>query len=149
MYGLFLLLHSYNRWLVLVALIGALYMAWTGWRGNRQWGSNDMRVGRFLVVVATLQFLFGLVLYVLPSGLAQAALSNMRVAMETRELRVFGFEHPLQMVIAVGVIHLGWSRSRKAVENARKFRWAAVCYTLAAFIILTGIPWWRPLLRGL
>jgi hypothetical protein len=92
---------------------------------------------------------YGLLLYFEPLGIAQAAARDMGTAMRVRELRFFGLEHPLQMVIALTLVHLGRARSRKAAELALKYRWALVCFTLAALLIVIAIPWWRPLLRPL
>jgi len=147
MYRLALLFHSYTRWLVLIAMVWALFYAWRGWLGNRPWTRVDRRAGLLFTVITSMQFVLGLLLYVYPSGLARTALRNLGAAMEIRELRFFGIEHPLQMVIAIGLVHLGSARSRKARAPLAQHRWAVLCYTLAALAILTAIPWWRPLLR--
>jgi hypothetical protein len=147
MYNIALLLHSYTRWLVLVALLFALYRSWSGWLRKREWTIWDSRAGLFFAILITVQFGFGVLLYFQPTGLAQAAARDFSAAMGVRELRFFGLEHPLQMTIALGLAHLGWARARKSVETRKKFRWAVICYTLAALAILIAIPWWRPLLR--
>lgn len=147
MYNIALLLHSYTRWLVLVALLFALYRAWSGWLRQREWTIWDRRAGLFFAVLITVQFFFGVLLYFQPAGLAQAAVRDFGAAMQVRELRFFGLEHPLQMTIALGLAHMRWARSRKSPETRKKFRWAVICYTLAALAILIAIPWWRPLLR--
>jgi hypothetical protein len=149
MYNILLMLHNTTRWLVLIALLWILYRAWSGWLRKREWSTWDTRAGMICAAVLSIQFVFGLLLYVQPTGLAQAAMRDFSAAMKVRELRFFGLEHPLQMIIAIGLVHLGSARARKAVENAKKYRWALICYTLAAIAILIAIPWWRPLLRGL
>lgn len=147
MYGIAVLLHSYTRWLVLLAMVWALYRAWSGLILRRQWTEVDRRAGWLFATVISVQLLLGLTLFFYPGGLAQAALRNMAVAMKNRELRFFGLEHPLQMVIAVGLVHLGSARSRKATSSAVKYRWAVICYTLATLAIVIAIPWWRPFFR--
>jgi hypothetical protein len=147
MYTIALFLHSYTRWLVLIAMVWALYRAWSGWLRRREWTIWDDRAAMFFAIAITVQFVFGLLLYFQPTGLAQAAARDFSTAMQVRELRFFGLEHPLQMMIALGLAHMGWTRARKAPDSRRKFRWAVICFTLATLLILTAVPWWRPLFR--
>jgi mono/diheme cytochrome c family protein len=72
----------------------------------------------------------------------------MGASMRVRELRFFGLEHPLQMFIAIGLVHMGQARARKAATDRGRFRWAAGAFTVATLLILTAIPWWRPLVRN-
>lgn len=148
MYITVLTLHSYLRWLVLVAMLYALVRAWWGLVRKREWTKADDTAALAFTRLISLQFILGIILYLLPAGLAQVAWQNFGVAMGVRELRFFGLEHPLQMIIAVTIVHLGSTRAQKAQPFARQFRWAAICFTIAALLILTAIPWWRPLIRG-
>lgn len=146
-YELSLLLHSYTRWLIIVAMIGALGLSWWGLLRNREWGKWEARFAAAFAILVSIQFVWGVLLYFTPDGLAQAALRDMGASMKVRELRFFGLEHPLQMFIAIGLVHMGWARSRKAPLSKAKFRWAAGAFTTATLLILLAIPWWRPLAR--
>jgi mono/diheme cytochrome c family protein len=148
LYNLFLLLHSYTRWLVVVAMLWALWQAWNGLIRKRAWTKWDNRAGLFFATIMSVQFFVGLVVYLQPEGLAQAGVRDLAAAMKVRELRFFSVEHPLQMFIALFLAHLGRARSRKATAPPLKHRWATVCYTLATVAILLAIPWWRPLVRA-
>jgi mono/diheme cytochrome c family protein len=147
LYEISLLLHSYTRWLVVIAMIGALGLAWWGILRRRDWTAWDARFSAAFAILVTVQFVWGVLLYLVPDGIAQAALRDMGASMRVRELRFFGLEHPLQMVIALTLVHLGWTRSRKAPAAKTKFRWTAATYTVATLLILSAIPWWRPLVR--
>ena len=149
MYSTLLLLHSYTRWLVLIMMVYALGRAWWGFIRKRTWTKDDTIAALGFTWITSLQFVLGLALFLIPGGIARAAWQNFSVAMTVYELRFFGFEHPLQMVIALAVVHLGSARARKAQPAQRQFRWATICFTIAAILILTMIPWWRPLLRGI
>ncbi|MDJ0755440.1 MAG: cytochrome c [Ardenticatenaceae bacterium] len=149
MYNVTLLLHSYTRWLVILAMVWALGWIWWGRATHREWGKWEDRAGFFFAMAFSLQFVLGVILYFLPAGLAQAAVRDFGEAMGVRELRFFGLEHPLQMIIALGLSHLGWARSRKAVMAKVKYRWAITCYLLATILVLSAIPWWRPLFRSI
>lgn len=146
-YELSLLLHNYTRWLIVVVMISALILVWWGVLRQRAWGRWEARLTAAFAILVSIQFLWGVLLYFVPEGIAQAALRDMGASMRVRELRFFGLEHPLQMLIAIGLIHLGWARSRKAPLSRSKFRWTAGTFTLATLLILSAIPWWRPFTR--
>ncbi|MFN8457384.1 MAG: hypothetical protein U0401_22455 [Anaerolineae bacterium] len=148
MYITVLTLHSYIRWLVLAVMLYALIRAWWGLICKREWTKADDRAALAFTMIISVQFILGVILYLLPVGLAQVARQNFSAAMKVPELRFFGLEHPLQMIIALTVVHLGSARARKAHPSARQFRWAATCFTIATLLILSAVPWWRPLFRG-
>jgi mono/diheme cytochrome c family protein len=149
LYEISLLLHSYTRWLIFIAMTGALFLAWRGVIRPRPWGLWERRFAAAFAILVSIQFVWGLALYVVPDGIAQAALRDMGASMRVRELRFFGLEHPLQMAVAIGLVHMGWARSRKAPQDKTKFRWAAGAFTVSTVLILIAIPWWRPAARPL
>jgi hypothetical protein len=149
MYGLLLFLHSITRWLVVVAMVVALVQVGSGALHRRSWSVHDAQAGSWFAHLTSLQFVLGMLLFVFPYGLAQAALRNPSAALATTELWFFGIVHPLLMSLAVGLAHLGRARARTATLDAARFRWALGCSSAAALLMLIAIPWWRPLLRGL
>lgn len=148
MYELMLVLHSYTRWLVLIAMILATSSVWWGRLTNQAWSKWHARFGLAFSMLFTIQFIWGAILYFLPNGLVQIAWQDISAAMDVRELRFFSVEHGFQMVIALGIVHMGKTRARKAELDKTKYRWAIGAYTLATILILTAIPWWRPQFRS-
>lgn len=151
MYPIILILHSYTRWLVLAAVFYGLYLAWKGFLSKGEWTKTNDVSALVFVWAITIQFVLGITLYFYPLGLAQTALQIMGQdfdsAMKVRDLRFFGMEHPLQMVIALIISHVGSARARKVRPAVKQFRWAVISFTLVAILVLSAIPWWRPLLR--
>ncbi|MBL8098265.1 MAG: hypothetical protein JNK81_03740 [Anaerolineales bacterium] len=151
MYEITLFLHSHARWMVLIVSFYTLFIVWRGFLQKREWTETETLASRLFVWMFTLQFILGVILFFIPSGLAQTAIKIMGqdfgTAMQNRDIRFFGMEHPLQMTIAMAIVHIGASRARKVTPSARQFRWAVICFTLGLLLILAGIPWWRPLLR--
>ena len=139
--------HSYNRWLVILAGVLALYTSYRGWLGARAWGRPEMLTTRAFRGLLDLQVLLGLVLYAL-SPIVRVALGDMGAAMGVRELRFFSVEHITGMVLALGLLHVASARVKRAATDAAKLRRAAIWQTLAALTILVSIPWWRPLVRS-
>jgi len=144
-----LLLHSYLRWIVVIVMLYAVVRMWWGLIGKREWSAQDGMIARVFAMLVSVQLIIGLVLYALPAGLAAVARQDIGAAMGVTELRFALVEHPLMMIIAIALVHIGSSRARKADGSARKFRLAAIFFTIATLLIFASIPWWQPLFRGL
>jgi uncharacterized membrane protein YozB (DUF420 family) len=147
LYTIVLSLHNLVRWVVVILAILALVRAYLGWLGNRPWTEQDRRVGSFFTMSMDIQLLLGLLLYFFLSPLTQQVLQDFAAAMSNSGLRFFGLEHVFYMIVAVILAHLGNVFSRRAKTDSSKHRTAAIFFTLAAVVILIGIPWSRPLIR--
>jgi len=55
--------------------------------------------------------------------------------------------HTMLMFLAVICAHFGGALSRKGRTDLMRYRGAAIAYTISLLLMLSGIPWWRPLLR--
>lgn len=153
-YGFVLLVHSYLRWAILVAAILVLARAFTGKSRGREWTEKDERGHAALVGLTNVQFLLGLLLYLVLSPITSAFFSGMPGSMKDSVLRFFGVEHVLAMLASIALLHIGRARSKRASTGSQRhsvvWRW-----TLASSVLLlAGIPWpflksGRPLLRGL
>lgn len=109
------------------------------------WSSLDESIHKSLVRVADLQFLLGLLLYVLFSPIVRSALADPRAAMKSSALRFFFVEHITAMVIALAVLHVGAGRVRKTDEHRVKQRRMLVTSLLFCLCVTIGIPWpFRP-----
>lgn len=148
MYPVFLTLHNLVRWLALIAMLYALIRAWRGYLGKHDWTQADNTAALAFALALTLQAVFGVFLYFTPEGLAQSALQNFGASMKSADLRFFALEHPLQMTIAQALTYWGVWQTRKATSSAILFRHAVIFFSIAALLILVGVPWSRPLWRG-
>jgi hypothetical protein len=147
MYLITLALHNFTRWIVLALGAWALYRAYSGWFGKREWTPTDRKAGMFFSIAMDVQLLIGLVLYAVLSPVTQAAFANFGAAMRDQELRFFAVEHLATMIVALVLVHIGSVVSRKAPTAVAQHRRAAIWFTLAMLAVLFAIPWWRPLLR--
>jgi hypothetical protein len=153
MYSAFLGIHSYVRWVVVVAGLIVLVRAITGLTSRRDWGSGDGVSIRVFSIALDIQFLIGLLLYVWLSPFIRDAWADMGATMRNAPLRFFAVEHLTGMFIGTALAHVGTSKIGKAVDAAQKHKLAAVFIGLAMVVILLSIPWpgtpgGRPLLRG-
>jgi hypothetical protein len=149
MYTVVLALHNLFRWLVLALGIWALLRAYLGWARSAAWSSIDRRAGLLFTIAFDIQFLLGLLLYFAFSALSRAALADFSGAMASAGLRFFALDHPLMMLVAVILAHIGSVLSRKAPEDRARHRRAAIFYTLSLAAVLLAVPWSRPLLPWL
>jgi hypothetical protein len=148
MYSAVLLLHSWVRWLVLLAGIVALLRAIGG---GKAWTGADDRATLIFTIAIDVQLLLGLLLYVFLSPTISLAFQNMKAAMATTAIRFFVVEHAVGMVLAVAAAHVGRVRVRKAAPDAKRVT-AAIFTAVALLLIVLAMPWpglpyGRPLLR--
>lgn len=139
------LLHSHNliRWILLILLIFVLFRAWTGWLGKGSYQKIDKITGGILVGFTHLQLIVGLLLYFVYSQITQAAFQDMGAAMKDPNLRFYAVEHILTMIIAVVLIQLGRTFSKKAATDVEKHKKVAVYTTIALLLILSRMPNWN------
>lgn len=148
MYTFVLATHNIMRWLVLVVGLIAIVMAFVGWFGKKEWRNADDKVGLAYTILMDVNLLLGLLLYIFLSPITKAAFADFGTAMGVSELRFFAVEHILGMVVAVILAHVGRALSKKATESAKKYRAAAIWYTISILVILAMIPWDRPFFRS-
>ena len=147
LYAHLLATHNIVRWLVLISGVLAVAMVLPGWSGTKPMVPAVRRWGALFVVALDLQFLLGLILYLVVSPITRLAFQNMAAAMKDHEMRFFTVEHTTYMLIAIIAAHVGSALARRGRTEARKYRGATIGYTISLLVILAGIPWWRPMLR--
>jgi len=147
-FGLVLGVHSVVRWLVIGLGVGAAARAWLGKAAGRPWTPADSRIGRMFAACLDLQVLIGLVLNGLFSPTVAAGMTNMAIAARSTAYRFWLFEHPVMMIVALALAHVGLAKARRA-HGALAHRHAALYFTLALVIVLAAIPWpFLPFGRG-
>ena len=134
-------LHSITRWAVVIFLLLAVGLALRGWLGKGAWTDTHKRINLGLVISYDLQYLIGMYLYVFLSYIPWSAFQDMGKAMKDRQLRFFVLEHPFMMTVALILIHVGQVKSKKAEEDGRRHKLAAIFFLIAALCVLASIPW--------
>ncbi|WP_339737358.1 hypothetical protein [uncultured Sunxiuqinia sp.] len=143
MYTGFLHLHNTLRWLVLVVALITLLKYFMSWFSHKRWEKSDNILGIVFTAVMDVQLLVGLALYFFISPITKAAFQNIGAAMKNPELRFYLVEHFLMMLVAVVLVHIGRSKSKKATSPRKKFGAALVYFAIAYILLLVGIPWGR------
>ncbi|MFM7154519.1 MAG: hypothetical protein ACKOZV_10390, partial [Bacteroidota bacterium] len=130
-------LHSYNRYLILAALVYVLYRSWTGWKGNRAFEKGDNTASVALLGLAHLQLVLGLVQYFGFS--AYVNFSDMAATMKNPITRYFSVEHITIMILAIAAVQVGRTLSKKAADDTEKHKKLAIWTTIAAVLVVVGL----------
>jgi len=131
MYQILKSAHSGWRYIVFILLFIAVIKALSGWLGNKTYTESDRKLNVFTLISAHIQLLIGLVLYFL-SPLTKLPMSDAIG-------RYFKAEHTSMMIIAIILITVGNSKSKKLTEAVAKHRTIAVFFGLGLIIIIVSI----------
>jgi hypothetical protein len=127
-----ILLHAHSglRYVVLALLLAAIFTAYSNWQKGTP---GDSKVYLFALIATHTQLLIGLVLYFMSPKV------NFDLIKE-KVFRFYTIEHVFMMVIAIVLITIGRSRSKK-LAGADKHRTVLYFYAMGLIIILAAIPW--------
>jgi hypothetical protein len=152
MYAALLIVHSWLRWVVLVLALVSLLRAVQGFRGGRDFGASDERVGKLFLMSVDIQLLLGLILYAFLSPVTHGAFADFGAAMKDRVMRFWAVEHSSLMLLAVVVAHVGRVRGKKLGAAAARHKTTLITVGVFLLLVLLAFPWpglaqARPLLR--
>lgn len=134
--------HSYIRWLVLLA--GILAMVLPVLSNNSSVSKKDKLPALFFMIMCDIQLLLGSLLYFKYSGYGISAFNNgVGAVMKNAELRKIAVEHVVLMLIALVLVHIGYSKVKKVMEFDKLKRTSLIYFGIALVLILAGIPWNR------
>lgn len=136
MYEIIQKAHSGVAYLALLFLLIAVLNAFMGLASKKQFLPKDRKISLFGMIACHLQLLLGLVLYVV-SPMGMAALGEMSNA----QLRLTSLEHPLVNILAIALITIGWSKHKKEITDAGKFKKIAFLYAAGLLFLISRIPW--------
>jgi hypothetical protein len=151
MYTTILALHSWIRWIALIAGVGATIMTMRDSSGVAGASRVD-RWGFALVTALDVQLLLGLILYLVVSPNMVAIRANFGAAMRDPVARFWAVEHITSMLVAVILVHVGRVLGRKSTSPESKRMKLFVCFGIATLLMILSIPWpglraGRPLFR--
>jgi len=135
MYNGLLHAHSGLRWVVLILLLAAIFNAFSK-KKSGVWTAKDKKISLFAMIFVHVQLLIGLVLYFI-----SPKVSFTEGFMKDDLLRFYTIEHVLLMVVAIALITVGYSKSKKSATDANKFGAVARFYLVGLILILGSIPW--------
>lgn len=126
--------HSGLRWVVLVLLIAAVAVAVSKWQGRSGYTDGNRKLYLFTLIAVHTQLIIGLILYVISPKVNFSLISE-------KLYRFYTVEHTTGMLIAIVLITIGYSRSKRAADAITKQRLVGIFYGIGLLLILASIPW--------
>lgn len=138
--ALLLNVHSILRWIILVLILVAIFRSFGA--GSKPFTKGHKQNGLFLMIACDIMLLIGLYQW-FTGGYGLKAIQNngMGGVMKDGVMRFFAIEHLLMMLIAIILVHIGYSFSKKNISNAKKHTKTSLFYILAFLIMLAAVPW--------
>lgn len=136
-------LHNFLRWVILLLLIIAIVRHLTGMTGKKPFTNGDKKTGLFLMIVANVQFVLGLIQWFIGDW-GYKILKNsegMGEVMKIPERRFWVIEHPIGMLIAIALISIGRGVAKKNLPDANKHKRAFWLFLIALILIIATVPW--------
>jgi hypothetical protein len=125
--------HSGLRWVAIILLLLAIVNAFT----SKTFEKKHKMINLFTMITLHTQLIIGLIQYFITSGKVKFFDGWMKEA----AYRFYGMEHLLGMLIAIVLITVGYSKSKRGATDAEKFKSIKVFYLIGFILILASIPW--------
>ncbi|WP_020601459.1 hypothetical protein [Spirosoma spitsbergense] len=126
--------HSGLRWVALVLLVAAVVTAIGKWQGRGGYTDGNRKLYLFTLISVHTQLLLGIVLLFISPKVNFGMMSE-------KLYRFYSVEHTTGMLIAIILITIGYSRSKRASDATAKQRLVATFYGIGLLLILASIPW--------
>ena len=149
-------LHNIFRWVILIFAVIVIVQSMSGMGSNKNFTKGHKRNALLLMISMDIQLLLGLFLYFAGAwGLKNIQNQGFGNVMKDSVSRFWAVEHLLGMLIALILIHIGYSATKKMIPDVAKFKKLFWCTLIALIAILISIPWpfremiGRPLFPGM
>ncbi len=129
--------HSGIRWILLVALLYAIFNAYSKWKSGATFTDGDRKASLAAFISSHIQLLLGLGLYMMSPKVHAIGESVMKEPIA----RFFAVEHLAMMIIGIILISVGHIKAKKATDDTQKFKTTFIFFTIGLLVILSRIPW--------
>lgn len=140
MYQTLTFYHSIFRWLVLISLVYAIFLAYRGYKTGKEFSKADNAVRHWTATIAHIQLILGILLYS-QSPMVSYFWKHFSVAIRNLDAAFFGLIHIALMLIAIVVITIGSALAKRKPESNQKFKTMLIWFGAALLIIFIAIPW--------
>ena len=140
MYPVLLLIHSWLRWLVLLALVARLGRALAARVQGSPYVDLDRRLSLVLMILVDIQLTLGLLLWAVSPTIRQA-FADPGAAMKNSAVRLLFVEHPITMIAAVVLVHVAHVIGKRATAERPPHGRVLLFTLLALVLMLSRIPW--------
>jgi hypothetical protein len=140
-YATILLFHNLNRWAVLIFGLYAITKSILGLVKKREYTHSESTAHALFVGFCHLQLLLGFVLYMISPKVDAALANGFGAAMKDSYSRLIVVEHITVNVIAIALIQIGRTLSKKAEDSMAKHKKSLIFFSIGLLLILSRIPW--------
>lgn len=126
--------HSGLRWVVLILLTAAVVVAVGKWQGRSGYTDSNRKLYLFTMIAVHTQLVIGLILYVISPKVNFSMIGD-------KLYRFYTVEHTIGMLIAIVLVTVGYSLSKRATDAVKKQRLIGIFYGIGLLLILASIPW--------
>ena len=118
-------IHSWTRWLVLLALVAGMVVGLQRYRGKSEWSPHYYQL---MVMVVDVQVAIGVAIWVFYDGWKRGFF--------------FSILHPVSMLLALTVAHVAFVIAKKRTE-VRSWLLMGAASIVSLVLIVGAIPWDR------
>lgn len=143
-YSILVSAHSGFRWLILIMLLISIVLSFSKGFLTNSVTKSSRPIYLIALIFSHLQLILGIILYFISPKVIFSATS-----MKEKFYRFFLVEHISLMIIAIILITIGYSTSKKNINASGGQKRLFIFYTISLIIILLAIPWpWQSLGAG-
>jgi membrane protease YdiL (CAAX protease family) len=140
-----LMIHSAIRYVILLLALIVSIQSLMGMMTKKTFNGGNRIAALILLIFCDLQLVFGLWLYFV-KGWPQAFGSGNVMADPYK--RFWAVEHSVSMLIAIILVHVGYSITKKQIDSERKFKRLFWCAFIALAIFMAMTPWASKMVVG-
>lgn len=107
---------------------------------KKEFTKADDSLRHWTATIAHIQLSIGIWIYFISPNI-KYFLNYYHEAVKEKEIRFFGMEHSVMMLLAVIVITIGSMKAKRKKISHDKFKTILIYFTIALLIILISIPW--------
>lgn len=126
--------HSLLRYFILIALVVVILKALLGLINKQPYGKWDNKLGLYLFIFTHMQLLIGLILYFVSPFVKFGS-----ETMSDKTTRYWTVEHVFAMLIAVVLITLARSTSKRMTNDESKHKRMLIFNTIALIVVIATI----------
>jgi heme A synthase len=134
--------HSGWRYVILILIVMAIVYARQTAKGKRAFEGGTKKMGMFTMIAMDIQLLGGLVLYFFfLASQTKFKIGKLTDQLEVSSFRTIAVEHAIGMLIAIVLVHMGYAKAKKALNDTEAGKKQFTYMLIALIIILLSIPW--------
>lgn len=140
LYNFTLILHSWNRWIILIAGLLAVILAILALVKKQEYSKTNKVTSLVFISSLHFQLVIGILLYFVLSPITLEALSNFGAAMKNSDVRYWAVEHSFVNIIAIIIAQVGSILVRRKSSSSAKHKATLIWFGISFILILAMIP---------